>query len=110
MQYEKAAHNAWQQQYETYTSLLELAECRRMALGTIAGCTDQYIKVGHIQSKMLHRLDQHLRSRPRGTESSDSAEAEPMHSTRAERTCSAKHEGLGVNPVNSVPIPECTTH
>ena len=28
MQYEKAAHDAWQQQHKTYTSLLELAECQ----------------------------------------------------------------------------------
>ena len=43
MQYGKAAHNAWQWQYETYTSLIELAE-----VGTIARCTNQYIKANHI--------------------------------------------------------------
>ena len=48
MQYEKAAHDVWQQHYETYTSLLELAECRRTALSTIARRTDQYIEAGHI--------------------------------------------------------------
>ena len=59
---------------------------------------------------MLHRLDQHLRSRPGGTESSDSAEAEHMRSARAERTYSAENEGLGVNPADRAPIPERTTH
>ena len=44
--YEKAAHDAWQQQYETYTSLLELAECRQTAIGAITGCTDQYVEGG----------------------------------------------------------------
>ena len=48
MRYEKAAHDAWQRQYETYTSLLELAERRRTALSTIAGCTDQYVEANHI--------------------------------------------------------------
>ena len=76
--YEKAAHNAWQQQYETYTSLLELAECQWTVLGAIARCTDQYIEGSCIQSEMLRRLDQHLRSRPGGTESMDSAEAKHM--------------------------------
>ena len=33
-----------------------------------------------------------------------------MHSARAERTRSAENEGLGANPANRVPIPECTTH
>ena len=57
MRYEKAAHNAWQQQYETYTSLLELAEHQWMALIIIVGCTDQYVEAGRIQSEMLHCLD-----------------------------------------------------
>ena len=47
-QYEKAAHDTWQRQYETYASLLELAECQRMALGAITGHTDQYVKASHI--------------------------------------------------------------
>ena len=46
--YEKAAYDAWQQQYETYTNLLELAEHRRTALGTIAGHTDQYVEASCI--------------------------------------------------------------
>ena len=110
MQYEKAAHDAWQQQYKTYTSLLELAECQQMALGAIAGHTDQYVEASHIWSKMLCHLDQHLRSRPGGTESMDSAEVECMCSTRAEHTRSAEHEGLDVNLADSAPIPQCTTH
>ena len=51
---------------------------------------------------MLHCLDQHHQSRPGRTESKDSAEAKPMHS--------AEYEGLGVNPADRVPIPECTMH
>ena len=51
---------------------------------------------------MLCHLDRHLRSRPVGTESSDSVEAEHMRS--------AENEGPGVNPANGVPIPEHTTH
>ena len=108
--YEKAAHDVWQRQYKTYTSLLELAECRRTALGPIAGRTDQYVEASCIRSKMLHRLDQHLQSRPGGTGSSDSVEAERMRSARAERTRSTENEGPGVNPADGVPIPECTTH
>ena len=46
--YEKSDHDAWQRQYETYTSLLELAECRWTALGTIAGRTDQYVEASRI--------------------------------------------------------------
>ena len=46
--YEKAAHDVWQRQYKTYTSLLELAERRWTALGTIAGRTDQYVEASHI--------------------------------------------------------------
>ena len=46
--YEKAAHDAWQRQYETYTSLLELAEHRQTALSTIAGRTDQYVEASCI--------------------------------------------------------------
>ena len=107
-QYEKAAHNAWQQQYETYTSLLELAEHQQTALGTIAGHTDQYVEAGHIRSEMLCRLDQYLQSRPGGTDSRDSAEAKRMRSARAECTRAAEHEGPGVNPANSVRIPEHT--
>ena len=108
--YEKAAHDTWQRQYETYTSLLELAECQWTALGTIAGHTDQYVKAGRIQSEMLCRLDQHLRSRPGGTGSSDPVEAKRMRSARAEHMCSTKNEGPGANPADRVPIPECTTH
>ena len=59
---------------------------------------------------MLCHLDQHLRSRPGETGSSDPVEAERMRSAGAERTCSAKNEGPGVNPADGVPIPECTTH
>ena len=33
-----------------------------------------------------------------------------MRSARAERTCSAENEGLGANPADRAPIPECTTH
>ena len=51
MRYEKAAHDVWQQQHETYTSLLELAEHQQMALSTITGCTDQYIEAGCVQSE-----------------------------------------------------------
>ena len=51
--YEKATHDMWQRQYETYTSLLELAEHRWTALGTIARRTDQYIEASHISSEML---------------------------------------------------------
>ena len=100
--YEKAAHDAWQRQYKTYTSLLELAECQRTALCAIARCTDQYVEASHIRSEMLCHIDQHLRSRPGGTGSSDSVEAE--------RTRSAKNKGLGVNPADGAPIPVCTTH
>ena len=46
--YEKTAHNAWQRQYETYTSLLELAECRRTTVSAIAGRTDQYVEASCI--------------------------------------------------------------
>ena len=73
-----------------------------MVLGTIARHTNQYVEASHIQSEMLHHLDQHLQSRPGGTESRNSVEAKRMRS--------AGHEGLGVNPADSVPIPEHTTH
>ena len=46
--YEKAAHDAWQRQYETYSSLLELAERRRASASAIAGRTNQYVKAGCI--------------------------------------------------------------
>ena len=52
--------------------------CALPIFGTIAGRTDQYVEASHIQSEMLCHLDQHLWSRPGGTESSDSAEAERM--------------------------------
>ena len=55
--YEKAAHDAWQRQYETYTSLLELAECRQTAIGVITGRTDQYVEASRIRSEMLRHLD-----------------------------------------------------
>ena len=100
--YEKAMHDAWQQQYETYSSLLELAERRRATVSTIAGRTNQYVEASRIRNEMLDRLDRHLRSRPGETGSSD-----PVG---AERTRSAENEGLGANPANRAPIPECTTH
>ena len=46
--YEKAAHDAWQRQYETYSSLLELAERRRASISAIAGHTNQYVEAGRI--------------------------------------------------------------
>ena len=49
--YEKAVHDAWQRQYENYTSLLELAEHRQAAISAIAGCTDQYVEAGCIQAR-----------------------------------------------------------
>ena len=100
--YEKAAHDAWQRQYETYSSLLELAEHRRASVSAIAGCTNQYVKAGHIRNEMLDCLGRHLRSRPGGTGSSD-----PVG---AEHTRSAENEGLGANPANRAPILEHTTH
>ena len=72
--------------------------------------TDQYIEASHIQSEMLCHLDQHLRSRPGETGSSDSVEAEHMCSARAERMHSTENEGPGVNPADGVSIPERTTH
>ena len=54
--YEKAAHDVWQQQYETYSSLLELAERRRASVSAIAGRTNQYVEAGRIQNEMLDRL------------------------------------------------------
>ena len=108
--YEKAAHDAWQRQYETYSSLLELAEHRWASVSTIAGRTNQYVEAGRIRNEMLDRLGQHLQSRPGGTGSSDPVGAKRMRSTRAERTRSAENEGLGANPANRAPIPECTTH
>ena len=99
-----------QRQYETYTSLLELAERRWTAIGAITEHTDQYVEAGHIQSEMLDHLDRHLWSRPGGTGSSDPVGAERMCSTRAECTRSAENEGPGASPANWVPIPERTTH
>ena len=55
--YEKAAHDAWQQQYETYSSLLELAERRRTSASAIARRTNQYVEASRIQNEMLDRLD-----------------------------------------------------
>ena len=46
--YDKAAHDTWQRQYKTYSSLLELAERQWATVGAIAGCTNQYVKAGHI--------------------------------------------------------------
>ena len=116
--YEKAVHDAWQQQYETYSSLLELAERRRASVSAIARRTNQYVEAGRIRNEMLDRLGRHIQSRPGGTGSSNpveagrmrSARAERMRSTRAERTRSAENEGLGANPANRAPIPERTTH
>ena len=48
IRYEKAAHDVWQQQYETYSSLLELAERRRATVSAIAGRTNQYVEAGCI--------------------------------------------------------------
>ena len=42
--YEKAAHNTWQRQYETYSSLLELAERRQATISAIARRTNQYVE------------------------------------------------------------------
>ena len=100
--YEKAVHNAWQRQYETYSSLLELAERRRASVSAIDGRTNQHVEAGRIQNEMLDRLGRHLQSRPGGTGSSDPVEAE--------RTRSAENEGLGANPANRAPILERTTH
>ena len=55
--YEKAAHDAWQQQYETYSSLLELAERRRATISTIARHTNQYVEASRIRNEMLDCLD-----------------------------------------------------
>ena len=100
--YEKAAHNVWQRQYETYSSLLELAERRWASTSAIAGRTNQYVEAGHIRNKLLDRLDRHRRSRPGGTGSSDPVGAECMRS--------AENEGPGASPANRAPIPERTTH
>ena len=103
-------HDVWQQQYKTYTSLLELAERRWTTVSAIAGCTDQLIEAGRIRNEMLRHLDHHLQSRPGGTGASDPVGAECMRSARAEHTRSAKNEGLGTSPADRVPILECTTH
>ena len=54
--YEKATHDVWQRQYETYSSLLELAERRRASVSAIAGRTNQYVEAGRIRNEMLDRL------------------------------------------------------
>ena len=108
--YEKAAHDAWQRQYETYSSLLELAECRWTSASTIAGRTNQYVEASRIRNEMPDCLDRHRRSRPGGTGSSDPVGAERMRSARAEHTHSAENEGLGASLANRAPIPEHTTH
>ena len=110
IRYEKAAHDTWQRQYETYSSLLELAEHRQATVSAIAGCTDQYVEAGRIWNEMLDRLDRHLWSRPGGTGSSDPVGAERMRSARAECTRSTENEGPGANPADRVPILERTTH
>ena len=48
IRYEKAAHDVWQRQYETYSSLLELAERRQATVSAIAGCTNQYVEASRI--------------------------------------------------------------
>ena len=100
--YEKAAHDMWQRQYKTYSSLLELAERQRTSASAIAGHTNQYVEAGRIRNEMLDRLDRHRRSRPGGTGSSDPVGAERMRS--------AENEGPGASPADRAPIPERTTH
>ena len=107
---EKAAHDTWQQQYETYSSLLELAERRRATVSAIAGHTNQYVEAGCIRNEMLDRLDRHIQSRPGGTGPSDPVGAECMRSARAKRTRAAENEGPDASPANRAPIPERTTH
>ena len=95
-------HDTWQRQYETYSSLLELAEHRRATISAIAGRTNQYVEAGRIRNEMLDCLDRHRQSRPGGTGSSD-----PVG---AKRTRSAENEGPGASPADRAPIPERTTH